>query len=446
MLRRAFLQGASAWAGIGAVGTVLAACTPRQQAGQDTSIPLTGKQVTVRFPSDTAADYDQKFNEMVIQHVQAKYPFIKLELDGDWSALSWQQRHEKYVAMTMAGTAPEIMWLCCTFIRPFMERGMALDLDPYIKKSMKSEDLADFYPGPLEGMKVEGKQMGLPTYINTNIMYVNRDHLNEAGLPYPDDNWDHNKFLDYARRLTRRQGQQVERWGFDMPFASIDRLCSWIWSMGGELHDPKDVTRFLFDSPKTIEAVTFMHDLIWKHGVSPANNDQRWGMGAEDTFINGKLALHMSATGNAANISAKATAVNWDFAPLVKGPGGYGARISMDGYMIARDTKIPGETWLVVQELTSTQVNIWRAEIARRQPPRKSAAPAWEKVYPGKQARWGRILNETGRPDPRAFWKNADEVGEIVSRHLQATLLRNEYGPAEAMRRLVADVNAYYRK
>jgi ABC-type glycerol-3-phosphate transport system substrate-binding protein len=446
MLRRAFLQQAAAWAGVAATGTILAACTNRQQASQESGIPLTGKQVTVRFPEGTASEPEQRFAQAVIERVQQKYPNIRLEVDGDWGSLGWQQRYEKYITMTMAGTAPEILWLCCTYIRPFMEKGMALDLDPYIKRSMKAEELADFYPGPLEGMKVEGKQMALPAYINTNLMFLNRDQLNEAGLSYPDDNWTREQFLEYAQKLTKRQGQEVERWGFDMPFDGIDRLVSWIWSMGGELHDPKDVTRFLFDQPKTIEAVTFMHDLIWKHRVAPANTDMRWGLSLADAFINGKTAIVMGASGDAATYSLRINAFNWDFAPLTKGPGGYGARISMDGYMISRETKIPGESWLVLYELVSSEVNVLRAELRRLQPPRRSAAQAWERIYPGKQARLGRLLSETARPDPRAFWKDADEVGQIVGRHLTATFRRNEYGPAEAMRRIVADVNAYYRK
>ena len=125
---------------------------------------------------------------------------------------------------------------------------------------------------------------------------------------------------------------------------------------------------------------------------------------------------------------------------------GHGARVSMDGYMIARDTKIPGESWLVLKELVSTEVNILRAELKRLQPPRRSAAAAWEKNYEGKQARLGRVMAETSRPDARAFWKDADQVGVIVGNHLSATFYRNEYGPAEALRRIVADVHAYYRK
>lgn len=440
--RRMFVR----WAGLAVPGIVLAGCTARRQPGQEGGIPLTGRQVVVRFPEGTASEFDRQFAEAVAKRVQEKYPNITVEVDADWGSLSWQQRHEKYVTATMAGTAPEIMWLCCTFIRPFMERGMALDLDPFIKKDMKAQELADFYAGPLEGMKVEGKQMGLPAYININIIYVNRDQLNEVGLPYPDENWTRERLLEYAQRLVKRQGEQVERWGFDMPFASIDRLVTWIWSMCGEPHDPQDVTKFLFDQPKVIDAVSFLHDMIWKHRVSPATSEMRFGMGVDAAFINGKTSIIMAATGNAAGISRQVTAFNWDFAPLTKGPCGHGARVSMDGYMIARDTKIPGESWLVLKELVSTEVNILRAELKRLQPPRRSAAAAWEKNYEGKQARLGRVMAETSRPDARAFWKDADQVGVIVGNHLSATFYRNEYGPAEALRRIVADVHAYYRK
>ncbi len=52
----------------------------------------------------------------------------------------------------------------------------------------------------------------------------------------------------------------------------------------------------------------------------------------------------------------------------------------------------------------------------------------------------------TARPDPRSFWPDADQVGKIVGSHLDGTFSKNAYSPSEAMKRIVADVTAYYHK
>jgi len=47
----------------------------------------------------------------------------------------------------------------------------------------------------------------------------------------------------------------------------------------------------------------------------------------------------------------------------------------------------------------------------------------WEKIYPGKNAKLGRTMAESSRPDARAFWKDADEVGKIVGKYMDATMI-----------------------
>jgi multiple sugar transport system substrate-binding protein len=340
---------------------------------------------------------------------------------------------------------PEIIWLCCTYIRPFMVNGQALPLDANIKKDWKQGDIDDFYKGPFDAYKVDGKQYALPVYVNTNILFVNRGHLKEAGLAYPDENWDRNKFVDYMTKLTKRGG---ERWGYDMNFTGLDRNISWIWNSGAEPHDPKDgpvVTKLLYDDPKTVAALDFLHDLIWKQQVSPASNDQRGGQGQTDAFMAGKSTFYLDATGTGGTFVAKAPSnLDWDFAPLVKGPAGYGARISTDGYMIDRGTKVADQAWTVLKELTSPESETQRATLSKRQPARKSVATSWEKSYEGKNGKLGRLMAETARPDARAFWKDANQVEAIIRKYLDQSFARNEITVAQATKQAMDEVRGYY--
>lgn len=113
--------------------------------------------------------------------------------------------------------------------------------------------------------------------------------------------------------------------------------------------------------------------------MSPYSNDPRGGQGSEDAFLDGKIAVLFSTSGNAGNISTKApgTGLDWDFLPLVKGAQGHGARISMDGYMIDRQTRFGDQARTVLREVVSTETQMLRADRRRIQPPCKSAAAAW---------------------------------------------------------------------
>jgi multiple sugar transport system substrate-binding protein len=442
MNRRVWLQRSVGWTCL-AAGAAVAACGPSGRAPASDA----GAPATVRWPSGSTP-LDIQFADEFNKRFNAKYGPKITAVAEPYPAASNKEIYEKWTTMAVAGDLPEILALCCTWIRPFMLQGVVLDLNPYMRRDWKPADFDDFYKSPVDSMKIEGKQLGLPGSINImNIMFVNRNHLREAGLPYPSENWTKQQFLDYVLKLNRPGG---ERWGYDMPFHWLDRNVTWIWNTGGEPHDPKDgpvVTRLTYDDPKTIEGLQFLHDLIWKHQVSPVTNEQRGGLTMTQGFVNGKSSIYFNASGDAGPISTDAgsTGLDWDFLPLVKGPTGHGARHSLDGWLIAKQTKIADAAWTFLRELLSTEGQALRAQLQRRQPVRRSASAAWEQVYPGKNAKLARIMAETARPDPRAFWKDANEVGPIVeNKYMQPMFQLNEWPVPEAMRRCMAEVRAFY--
>ncbi len=289
--------------------------------------------------------------------------------------------------------------------------------------------------------------MGIPVYANVNIMFVNRNLLKQAGLAYPADDWSKAQFLDYAVKLNKPGGSQ---WGFDMSFDGADRNCTWIYNQGGEPHDPKDgplVTKLTYDNPKSIEGLEFLRDLIWKQQVSPKNDADRGGVGRTDAFLAGKIAMIMdaaSSTGGDLFNKAPASGLDWDFMPLPKGPGGYGARVSTDGFMIDKNAKYVDQSWAVMKALTDADGNIARGTLQRQQPARRSVVSAFEKGYEGKTARLAKIMADTGRADPRAFWKDAVPVEAIVKKYFQASIIKNEQPVAAAMKQAMDEVRGYY--
>ncbi len=440
--RRAWLGG---WGAVGA-GGVLAACAAGGTSAGESGAPAgtSAAPATVRWTDDNTPQ-GVAFAEEFARRFTAKYPRITPVMEP-FAAGGWKERSEKYTAMSVAGEMPEVVWFSATFLRPFLMKGAVQQLDQYIKRDWKQNEVDDFYKGPYEGMKIDGKQMAIPVTINNNIMYVNKNHLQEAALPLPGENFTREQFLDYVQKLTKRGG---DRWGFDMHFDNLDRNVTWIMMNGGEPHDTRDgpeVTKLTYDTAKTIEGLQFLHDLRWKHQVSPLSNDQRGGQGQEDAFLQGKISIYMVATNNAGNIAAKAptSGLDWDFMTLPRGPGGQGARVSMDGYVVDRQSKFVEQAWTLVRELVSAEQFDARAELRKLTPPRRSGHAAWEKGYAGTSARLARPLAEAARAAPRAFWKDSDLIGGVMEKHVQATFNRNEVGVAEAMRQAMAEVRGYY--
>jgi ABC-type glycerol-3-phosphate transport system substrate-binding protein len=440
--RRRVLLGGFASAG----GAALARCGAPSGGGD--AISQSAAPVTVRWTAEVGTPTVDAFNADTIKRVQQKYNGkidLKVEPHPDPDCAI---RYQKYTAMALASALPEIITLCCQFIRPFMISGLAANLDAYIKKDWKPAEIDDFYKGPWEAFKIDGKQLGVPVYSNVNIMFVNRNLLKQAGLAYPSDDWTKAQFLDYVVKLNKPGTQ----WGYDMTFDTADRNCTFIYNNGGEPHDPKDgpvVTKLTYDAPKTVEGLEFLRDLIWKQQVSPRGDADRGGLGRNDAFLAGKIAIMLdaaSSTGAELFNKAPASGLDWDFFPLPKGPSGHGARISTDGFMIDKSTKLGDQSWAVLKELTSAEANVARGQLQRQMPPRRSVVSAFENGYEGKTARLAKVMAETARADPRAFWKDAVQVEAIVKPYFQASILRNEQPVAAAMQQAMAEVRGYYGK
>jgi len=432
---------------IGGAGvTAFIGCSAPGAGVGEQSAPSSGP-VTIRYVNDVGTPTTDAFNDELIKRVNQQYNgklILQVEPHPD---PDWGKRYEKYTAMALANVLPEVVALCCQFIRPFMIAGLTANLDPYIRKDWKQGDIDDFYKPQYEAFKIEGKQLGIPAYVNVNIMFVNRNLLKQAGLPFPADDWSKTQFQDYAIKLTNKSTGVL---GFDMSFTGADRNCTWIYNNGGEPHDPKDgplVTKLTYDAPKTVEGLQFLHDLLWKHQVSPKNDADRGGLGRDDAFLGGKIGIVMDAASSTGGVyfnKAPASGLDWDFMPLPKGPGGYGGRISTDGYMIDKSTKYGDQAWTVLKELTSAETSVVRGTIQRQQPPRRSALASFEKGFEGKTARLARLMGETGRPDPRAFWKDAVQVEALVKKYFDASLGRNEMALAPAMAAAMQEVRGYY--
>ena len=83
-------------------------------------------------------------------------------------------------------------------------------------------------------------------------------------------------------------------------------------------------------------------------------------------------------------------------------------------------------------------------QLQRQQPSRKSVVSAFEKGYEGKTARLAKVMADTARADPRAFWKDAVLVEAIVKKGFTASIIRNEEPVAAAMKHAMDEVRGFY--
>ena len=81
--------------------------------------------------------------------------------------------------------------------------------------------------------------------------------------------WDWSRFLDFARRFTQRDGSgRITQHGFVLTTGLRGGYGQWICTNGADLFD-REYTRCTLDDPRAVDALQFMQDLIYRHGVAP---------------------------------------------------------------------------------------------------------------------------------------------------------------------------------
>lgn len=73
----------------------------------------------------------------------------------------------------------------------------------------------------------------------------------------------------------------VTRHGFATSVTDYCRMSSWVRAFGGEWCNPEDPTDFVGDQPNTVEAMTFLQEMIWQdQSTLPGANRGDFAAGA----------------------------------------------------------------------------------------------------------------------------------------------------------------------
>ena len=207
----------------------------------------------------------------------------------------------KAQAAAKAGKPPAVVLMSANFNVDLKLSGDIGSLEPMLKADGKTRDdfLADFWPALHANAVVDGELYAVPFHNSTPLLYYNVEHFKEAGLDpsRPPRTWA--ELADAAKKLTKRDGDKVERHGFMMP-AGYDYL-GWLMealsmSNGGRYFNEEYGGEVYYDQPSMLGAARFVEDLIFKHKVMPQGVVEAGGVSTQ--FFAGKASMVLLSTGS----------------------------------------------------------------------------------------------------------------------------------------------------
>lgn len=200
-----------------------------------------------------------------------------------------------------SGEGPDIVEWEGTNMGQCLDAGILSDLREFILRD--KVDMGNYFPCIAQSVESNGRIGAMPVMTETLGVFYNKRHFEEAGLPYPQEGWTWEEFMDTARKLTIRDERgNVIRHGAFTSFGYMLYVEPVVWNCGGSFisEDGVELEGYL-NHPSTIEGFRQYLSLI-DEGVSP-----RMGVGQDSwiaCFIHEKMSMYLDA--------------NWAIKPMSK--------------------------------------------------------------------------------------------------------------------------------
>jgi hypothetical protein len=164
---------------------------------------------TIRFTS-WGNDVEEVNLRALIAQLEKDHPKIHVEIE----ITPWARMLDKLMISSAGGRPPDVTRISSEWFPPIAAKGLLEPLDKYVARD--KYDLNDFYPESINGWgKWKGQLLEIPTDIDIYAMYYNKAIFDKNHIPYPDETWDWDKYLEVAKKLTQdTDGDgKVDQWG-----------------------------------------------------------------------------------------------------------------------------------------------------------------------------------------------------------------------------------------
>lgn len=308
-----------------------------------------GEQITLTFLRAGTSENVQKVYEELIAAYEKEHLNIKIEYEqvGFGGELE-----TKLNTLYASGMAPDIVRAPISTIAERASRGQYANLDSYIEDWEEKDDIM---PSALEVGSYDGHHYGIAIGIEASFLFYRKDMFREAGLDpdTPPTNWD--ELLEYAEKLTVRDGDTVTRAGFSIPTsAGHSTFIPFARQNGAQLVDiEKNVPTF--NDAKSAEALDYLSQFSKKNLLIPFINNKD-----DNPFDSGKAAITYGNINSYVTLQAKE--VDW-LDELGFAPGIEKEKISSFGgcqiMFMSEEGKHKEEAWKFMKYLFENE-NVWK--------------------------------------------------------------------------------------
>jgi ABC-type glycerol-3-phosphate transport system substrate-binding protein len=214
----------------------------------------------------------------------------------------WDLFFQKYPTATAAGQPPDMVIFHAAEVQQMASQGLMTPLEDimYADGTVKK---ADYNPTLIEQITADGKTMAVPFDNHGWMLWYNKELIKAAGLDPNKLPKNGKEFIEWAQKITTDVNgkhpldagfdkDNVQVWGMEFTWPRYT-VPATLWQFGGGVLAPDNKTVIL-DSPESIAAIQYWHDMMYKYSVAPpAVPGKMW---AGDLYKNDRLAFMWEGT------------------------------------------------------------------------------------------------------------------------------------------------------
>lgn len=346
--------------GLLTLSTLLSACGNKTTGDGGGESKISG-EIRYAYWDDKQTPYIQK----CIEEFNKTYPDVTIKLEQS----TYKEYWTKLEAGATGGSSADVFWMNGPNITKYAKGGVLMPIDDLLKTSDINKD--NYPKALLDLYNIDGVQYAIPKDFDTVGVWYNKEIFDEAGVPYPSDDWTWDDMFEKAKQLTKTDGSV---YGITAQYKDQTGIYNTIFASGGYVvSDDKKSSGY--DKAETQAGVQCWVDLL-EAGVSPSQAS------LEETedyvqFLSGRTAMHWDGSWFLNQVLDSDLKDKIGVVALPSVNGKKGTVIHGLGNCIAKSTKNPDAAWKWVEFLASEQASKFSAETGAAIPAYKGTADTW---------------------------------------------------------------------
>ncbi|BAS26776.1 ABC transporter substrate-binding protein [Limnochorda pilosa] len=217
--------------------------------------------------------------EQMAQEFMAEHPGVTIEIQS----IPLEDYYTKLLPALAAGSGPDVFQIRATDVPRYVEYGVLAPLDPSVVDHEQA--LKEFVPATISYLESDGVVYGLPTDVQTIVLFYNTEIFKEVGLSGPPSTWD--QLVEYAQRIVKRDatGMTTRMGAAHGSYTPV--ILSYMAQTGtGFLSEDG---KALFNNEEALKAFAWVAGWVTEYGIEDLNLGSRW-----TAFRNQELGMVMA--------------------------------------------------------------------------------------------------------------------------------------------------------